>query len=142
MTDEALSRLYRGVIAEHNRVPHFFEKRPDATRIIDAYNPMCGDKFKLYLDIENDVIVRATFHGYGCAVSKASTSVLMGKIQGLPLSQLPDIIKPFLEIVASGTETGDPEMAAFAAARNFPGREKCATLAWVGVRNWKLEIGN
>lgn len=143
MMDEALSRLYQGAIAEHNRAPRFFEKRPGAMYIIDAFNPMCGDKFKLYIDVENEVIVRATFHGYGCAVSKASASVLMGKIQGLPLSKLPEIISPFLETVATGVETNDPETAAFAMAKNFPGREKCATLAWEAmeeIRNW--EIGN
>lgn len=141
---ENLSKLYHGVILEHNRTPCFFEKRPDARHVVEAYNPLCGDKFKLYLDIENGVIAAATFHGYGCAVSKASASVLMTKIQGQPLEALPGILGEFLTAVAAGTENQsfDPETSAFAIAKNFPGREKCAVLAWEALRVWKFENGN
>lgn len=132
---ENLSQLYHGVILEHNRAPSFFEKRPDAQHVVEAYNPLCGDKFKLYLDIENGVIAAATFHGYGCAVSKASASVLMTKIQGQPLEALPSILEKFLEAIAAGS-ADDPEISAFAVAKNFPGREKCATLAWEALKNY------
>lgn len=143
--DQDISKLYQGVILEHDRSPCFFEKRPEAQYVIEAYNPLCGDKFKLYLDIENQVITKATFHGYGCAVSKASTSVLMKKIQGQPIDALPGILDNFLAAIAAGPEdhlsdTADPETAAFKMAKNFPGRDKCATLAWHALRNWKLEI--
>lgn len=143
---ENLSQLYHGVILEHDRNPRFFEKRPDAQYVIEAYNPLCGDKFKLYLDIENQVITKATFHGYGCAVSKASTSVLMKKIQGQPLDVLPGILEKFLAAVAAGPDDRssadkDPETTAFKVAKNFPGRDKCATLSWQALRNWKLENG-
>ena len=143
--DENLSGFYRGIILEHNRAPLFFEKRPDAPYVVDAFNPLCGDKFKLYLDIENGVIVRATFFGYGCAVSKASASVLMSKIQGQPIAGLPDLLDRFLKAVARGappSPADDPDTAAFAVAKNFPGRDRCATLCWDALRNWKVEIGN
>lgn len=136
---ENLSKLYHGVILEHNRVPHFFEKRPAAQHVVEAFNPLCGDKFKLYLDLENEAITAATFHGYGCAVSKASASVLMTKIQGQPLEALPGILEEFLEAVAAGS-SDDRETAAFAVAKNFPGREKCAVLAWEALKDWKLEL--
>ncbi|MCE7922014.1 MAG: SUF system NifU family Fe-S cluster assembly protein [Haliscomenobacteraceae bacterium CHB4] len=144
---ENLSDLYQGVILEHNRTPLFFEKRPDARYVVEAYNPLCGDKFKLYLDVENGVIATATFHGYGCAVSKASSSVLMKKIQGVSLDDLPGILEEFLKAVAAGPENAptvatDPETAAFTVAKKFPGRDKCAVLAWEALRNWTLEIGN
>lgn len=125
--DENLSRLYQGLIAEHNRAPLFFEKRPDAPHVVEAYNPFCGDKFKLYLNVENHIVVSASFHGYGCAVSKAATSVLMKKIQGLPLGQVSEILNQYLAAIALG-EHSDPETAVFAVAKNFPGRDQCATL--------------
>lgn len=134
---ENLSKLYHGVILEHNRAPRFFEKRPAAQHVVEAYNPLCGDKFKLYLDIENGVIAAATFHGYGCAVSKASASVLMEKIQGQPLEALPSILEKFLEAIAAGSsDSENSEISAFAVAKNFPGREKCATLAWEALKNY------
>ena len=142
-TDDQLAGLYRGVILEHNKAPHFFEKRPEARYVVEAFNPLCGDKFRLYLDIEQDVIARATFHGYGCAVSKASASVLMTKIQGLALADLPDLLDRFLQAVARGESPGlDTDTTAFAVARNFPGRERCATLVWDALLVWKLEIRN
>lgn len=125
--DDNLSRLYQGLIAEHNRAPLFFEKRPDAPHVVEAYNPFCGDKFKLYLNIENQVVVSASFHGYGCAVSKAATSVLMKKIQAQPLGRVSEILNQYLTAIAAG-EHADPETAVFAVAKNFPGREQCATL--------------
>jgi len=136
--DDNLSKLYRGLIFEHDKAPLFYEKRVDAGHVVDAYNPLCGDKFKLYLDIENQVLVSATFHGYGCAVSKAAASVLMKKIQDQPLNQVSEILNQFLAVIAAGPESTntDPETAAFALAKNFPGRDKCATLSWQALSNY------
>lgn len=129
--DSKLSQLYQGVILKHNNEPFHFEKRPTAQHVIEAYNPMCGDKFKVFLDIENGVVSNATFHGYGCAISKASTSVLMKKMQDQPLEEVIKLIKDYFNIIEN-TEgvQNDEELTAFAAAKDFPGRLKCATLAW------------
>ena len=129
--DSKLSQLYQGVILKHNNEPFHFEKRPTAQHVIEAYNPMCGDKFKVFLDIENGVVSNATFHGYGCAISKASTSVLMKKMQDQPLEKVIKSIKDYFNIIEN-TEgvQNDEELTAFAAAKDFPGRLKCATLAW------------
>ncbi|MEI6410633.1 MAG: SUF system NifU family Fe-S cluster assembly protein [Bacteroidota bacterium] len=135
--DENLSKLYQGLIAEHNRAPLFFEKRPDAPNMVEAYNPFCGDKFKLYLTIENQVVVSASFHGYGCAVSKAATSVLMKKIQAQPLDRVSEILHQFLTAIAAG-EHSDPETAVFAVAKNFPGRAQCATLTHQALADYLL----
>ena len=94
-----LSDLYKGVILEHNNTPLFFEKRPAAQHVIEAYNPLCGDKFKLFLDIENDTISAATFHGYGCAISKAASSVLLSKIQGQSLELVLNQINTYFDIL-------------------------------------------
>lgn len=128
--------LYHKLILELNRSPLYFEKRPDATVVTDAVNPLCGDKFKLYLYVENQTIVSATFHGYGCAVSRASTSVLMKKIQGLPVEEVRAVIRQFLSRINPSGDTPvvmpppDEETAAFLPVKNYPGRLKCATLSW------------
>lgn len=138
--DKNLPNLYHGLILEHNRTPCFFEKRTGAQHVIEASNPLCGDKFKLFLDVKDGQIEMATFHGYGCAVSKASASVLMTKIQGQSVDALPGILKVFLDAAATGItqSPAEPEVAAFAVAKNFPGRDKCATLAWEALMIWKL----
>ncbi len=92
---------------------------------------MCGDKFKLFLTIENEIVKNATFHGYGCAISKASTSVLMKKIQDQSLNEVVKLIKGYFEIIENNQNINhDEELTAFAVAKDFPGRLKCATLAW------------
>lgn len=139
------SPLYHPLLLEHNRAPLFFEKRPEAACVIDAYNPICGDKFKLYLDVEEGKIVRASFHGYGCAVSKASASVLMSKLQGLALTALPDLWADFFalmgqtELPAAGiVRLSTAEQEALGAAKDFPGRMKCATLCWDALREMRF----
>lgn len=123
--------MYHPVILRHNQHPVGFEKRPEAQHIVQAYNPLCGDKFSLALDIEHGAIAHATFHGYGCAISKASTSVLVEKIRGKTLAEARQILENFLCTVETGSPVPtDDETAAFAEARQFPGRMDCATLAW------------
>ena len=143
--DSKLAQLYQDVILKHNQVPFHFEKRPTAPYIVEAYNPLCGDKFKLFMDIDNGIVTNATFHGYGCAISKASTSVLMKKIQGQPLDDVRQLVKDYFKIIDTtdlsplrvlgvGEEVNpDKELTAFAAAKDFPGRLKCATLAWEAI---------
>ena len=92
-----LAQLYDAVILQHNRVPCHYEKRQTAQHIVEAYNPLCGDKFKLYLDIENGRVQQATFHGYGCAISKAATSVLMEKIQNRSIQDVNLLLKTYFE---------------------------------------------
>jgi len=137
--EENLAKLYQGVIAEHNNAPLFFESRADAGFVIEAYNPLCGDKFKLFVDIENGIVAKATFSGYGCAVSKAASSVLMKKIQGQPIEAVVEIIEQYLQAVSAGTDalaSTDPETIVFTVAKNFPGRDKCATLSWKALADF------
>lgn len=131
--NEALKNLYKTVILEHNKSPHFFEKKEGATYVLKANNPVCGDRFDLYFEVENGVIEDLTFHGFGCAISKASTSVLVKNLRGK------DFVKALLECqqflsVTQGEvgkeENLSAELEAFTAAKDFPERLKCATLAW------------
>jgi nitrogen fixation NifU-like protein len=127
--EQELKELYHPLILEHNQNPRHYHKRPEAGVVLDAYNSLCGDKFKLYLDVQEGKVVQATFFGYGCAVSKAATSVLMEKIQGKTTAEILALIQEYFAST-KGEEPGTAEMMAFAAAKKFPGRLKCAVLSW------------
>ncbi len=125
-----LSELYQAVIRQHDRSPYHYEVLPTATHQAEAYNPLCGDQFQLFLTIEAGVIVAASFQGYGCAISKASTSVLMKNLQGLPMAEVSALLQHFQELVSGTTDSSDEALQAFAAARQFPERLSCTTLSW------------
>ena len=80
--NERLKTLYKSVIIKHNSEPFSFEKKENATHVLKAYNPICGDRFELFFEVKNGVIEDLTFHGFGCAISKASTSVLVKNLVG------------------------------------------------------------
>ncbi|HFA48241.1 MAG TPA: SUF system NifU family Fe-S cluster assembly protein [Bacteroidetes bacterium] len=131
--NEELKKLYKTVILKHDKTPFNFEKKEGATYRVQAYNEICGDRFELFFEIKNGIIEDMSFYGFGCAISKASTSVLVKKINGQPIAEAKKIIELFLKNIISknkNTEIKDEEMTAFSAAKDFPGRQKCATLAW------------
>ena len=148
--ENPLAQLYDDVILQHNRAPCHYEKRQAAQYIVQAYNPLCGDKFILFLDIENGRVQKATFHGYGCAISKAATSVLMEKIQNMPVDEVLQLIKMYFEGLNSGQTEGtsrnnregghsdklNAEFEVFAAVRQFPERLTCATLSWEAAQTF------
>ena len=137
-----LNQLYQDVILKHNDNPIHFEKQPTAQFVIEAYNPLCGDKFKIFLNVENQLVTNVTFHGYGCAISKASTSVLVKKIQNQPLNDALKTIEKFFKIIKNDDFTegvSDEEMEAFTGVREFSGRIKCATLGWEAVEDFLKE---
>ena len=90
--DEKLKQLYQGVILKHSQSPINYEKREDADIKIEAYNPLCGDQFKLFLETEGDVVKSIHFHGYGCAISKASTSILVKKVEGKSIDEVQQLL--------------------------------------------------
>jgi nitrogen fixation protein NifU and related proteins len=138
-----LAELYDEVILQHNRAPFNFEKRLTAQHIVEAYNPLCGDKFKLFLDIENGTVTRASFHGYGCAISKAATSVLIQRILGKTLDSVPLILEAYFDAldtegVSLNRQKEDiyADFKAFSAVRHFPERKTCATLSWEAAQTF------
>jgi nitrogen fixation protein NifU and related proteins len=139
--EQELNELYSPVILDHNQHPRHYQKRPEAALILDAYNSLCGDKFKLYLDVQEDRVVEASFSGYGCAVSKAATSVLMEKIQGKTWEEVRNLLDGYFKVTKIGQESSsDEELLAFAAAKKFPGRLKCAVLSWEAVAEYLEEL--
>ena len=131
--NERLKTLYKSVIIKHNSEPFSFEKKENATHVLKAYNPICGDRFELFFEVKNGVIEDLTFHGFGCAISKASTSVLVKNMVGKDFVKALLCCKEFLSVTdleAESVENENEEFEAFAGAKEFPGRLKCATLAW------------
>lgn len=130
--EDRLKALYQSVILVHAKQPFRYEKKEDAQHTVHANNPICGDRFKLYLELEGDTIADLHFYGHGCAISKASSSILVKKLRGKTLAEARQWCLRMQEVVSpENTETDpDEEMAAFAAARHFPGRSQCATLSW------------
>ncbi len=138
--EKKLSDLYQDVILTNNKTPYHFEKAQEMSHSIEAYNPLCGDHFHVYFELENNTIKQAYFHGYGCAISKASTSVLLQQIEGKTLEEIRPIITEFLQIVhGEKTDSSQADFLAFAAAKYFPSRDQCATLAWGSLESFLKE---
>jgi nitrogen fixation protein NifU and related proteins len=131
--------LYHPLILQHNESPYHYRKAEEADAVIEAYNPLCGDRFTIFLKIENGKVQEACFHGYGCAVSKASTSILVERMEGLNWDEILILCDEFFSFVDPQKEPPrekDEEFAAFSAVRRFPGRMACATLAWEKVKEY------
>ena len=130
--------LYHPTILEHNKHPVHFEIWEAAPHIIEAYNPVCGDQFKIYLAVKNNRIERITFHGYGCALSKSATSVLVQLLQDKSLEDAKTICSKYFEALEQGViKTDDPqEFEAFLAVKKFPEREQCVNLSWKATQSF------
>jgi len=133
MTD--LSELYQQVILDHNNSPRNFREIDGATQIAEGYNPLCGDRVVVYLQLDNDVIGDISFQGSGCAISKASASIMTVSLKGQTSTQAEDLFQRFHSMVTGAADTAiDPQalgkLAAFSGVREFPARVKCANLAW------------
>ncbi len=128
--NKKIKQLYQSVILAHNNQPHSFEKNETAQHQLEAYNTICGDQFTLYFDIEENTVKNVSFHGFGCAISKASASVLVKKMEGQSIDNIKALCQRFFTMIEKGKEPEDEELQAFAAAKDFPGRTQCATLSW------------
>jgi nitrogen fixation NifU-like protein len=139
MTD--LRDLYQEVILDHNRKPRNFRVLAGANRTAEGYNPLCGDEITLYLRVEDGVIEDAAFQGKGCAISKASASMMTAGMIGKPVGEAEALfhrVHAMLtgDVTASRDTPGDGlgKLAVFAGVREFPSRIKCATLPWHTLR--------
>ena len=130
-----LNELYQEVILDHNRRPRNFGTLPDATRIANGHNPLCGDKLKLYLRLDGDRIADVSFEGSGCAISKSSASLMTDAIKGRPIADARALFERFHQIVTTPVdepidEASVGKLAVLAGVREFPVRVKCASLPW------------
>jgi nitrogen fixation NifU-like protein len=129
-----LGDLYQQLILDHNRHPRNFQQPAAANRHAEGYNPLCGDRFSVYLQVEDGVLRDVGFQGMGCAISKASASLLTASVKGKPLAEAGRLFASFHHLVSDGEAPADPvelgKLSVFAGVRAFPVRVKCASLAW------------
>jgi nitrogen fixation NifU-like protein len=129
-----LRELYQQVILDHNKNPRNFHEMADATRHIEGYNPLCGDHYTIFVRTDGDTIADVSFTGNGCAISKASASVMSTTVKGKSKEEAENLFQTFHRLVtgdASGLSAADlGRLAAFSGVSEFPARVKCATLAW------------
>ena len=128
-----LHELYRELIVEHSKRPRNFRVLGSQARQAASYNPLCGDRVTVYVDVSAGVLQDITFQGSGCAICMASASLMTEALQGLSEADALLRCDSFCQLVTTGAEGGAPslgDLAAFASARKFPSRIKCALLAW------------
>jgi nitrogen fixation NifU-like protein len=128
-----LTDLYQEVILDHNRRPRNFRVLEDATHHAEGYNPLCGDRLSLFLKLDGDVITDVGFQGSGCAISKASASLMTDSLKGTAVSDARALFERFHRMVTTppDVEVEDlGKLSALAGVREFPVRVKCASLAW------------
>jgi nitrogen fixation NifU-like protein len=129
-----LSDLYQEILLEHNSKPHNFKKVEEANQTADGYNPLCGDQITLYLKVVDGLIDDVGFQGTGCAISRASASMMTQSIKGQTLERAEQIFDAFHHMITEpGAELdldtlGDLET--LSGVNEFPTRIKCAILAW------------
>lgn len=132
-----LRDLYQEVILEHSKAPRNYHPLPAADHQAEGYNPLCGDRFSVYVEMEGDSIRDIGFQGAGCAISKASASMMTQSVKGKTREEVEELFQHFHEMVtgqssSSGDEnhTAIGKLAVFSGVSEFPARVKCATLAW------------
>ncbi len=132
-----LADLYQAVILDHNRRPRNFVEMEKPDRVAVGDNPVCGDHYTVFLRLEGERIAEVTFQGAGCAISKASASVMTSLLKGKTFEEARALYENFHRMVTTGEI--DPEnlsdLSAFAGVHQFPARIKCATLSWHAALN-------
>ena len=133
--DTELKELYQQVILDHNKNPRNFRKIENANHFAEGYNPLCGDRLNIYVELEGGTIKDISFQGSGCAISKASASLMSSIVKGLPVEEAERLFEKF-QAVITGKITDEEnigelgKLAVFAGVKEFPSRVKCASLAW------------
>lgn len=129
-----LKDLYRDVIVDHNRSPRNFGKLEPADAHADGYNPLCGDRLTIYVNLDGESIREAKFHGSGCAISVASASLLTEAVKGKSRQEVHSLFEDVHALLTRQDATPDParlgKLAALSGVREFPARVKCASLCW------------
>ena len=128
-----LQDLYQEVILDHNRRPRNFRELPPPARRAEGFNPLCGDRLTLYLVVEGGTISDVSFQGSGCAISKASASLMTEALKGKTLGEAERLFDRFHDMVTSSMDTPPADLgklSVLAGVREFPMRVKCASLAW------------
>lgn len=134
-----LQELYQQVILDHNKNPRNFGELQGANCYAEGYNPLCGDHINIALVVENDSITEVKFNGNGCAISKASASIMTTVLKGKTLAEAGEMFEQFHDLVTNDDAKPELEslgkLAVFTGVREFPARVKCASLCWHTMKN-------
>ena len=135
--------LYQETILDHSKRPRNFHSMDDANRKADGYNPLCGDKLKLFLRVEDDIVKEASFLGAGCAISTASASLMTESLKGKNRAEALHLLDEFHELLTTDVEAAKDlgKLVVFCGVRDYPARVKCATLAWHTLRSALNDAG-
>jgi nitrogen fixation NifU-like protein len=127
-----LRDLYQEVILDHSKRPRNFRSMPDADRTAEGYNPLCGDRETVFVNMDGDVVRDVSFQGAGCAISTASASMMTESVKGRTRAEAESLFERFHDlIVGKGGESDElGKLAVFSGVREYPVRVKCATLPW------------
>ncbi len=130
-----LADLYQEVILDHNKAPRNFGVLADANRSAVGHNPLCGDQLTLFVKLAGETIADVAFEGKGCAISKASASLMTEALKGKTTAEAEALFGKFHDLLTGPPDVkadakGLGKLAVFAGVREFPVRVKCATLAW------------
>jgi nitrogen fixation protein NifU and related proteins len=131
-----LEALYRDTIVDHNKHPRNFRALEGGSKA-EGFNPLCGDRLTVYLQVENGVIRDATFQGLGCAIAKASASLMTERVKGMTVADAGVLLERVQRMVTAPDEVPIDDigpLSALAGVRRFPVRVKCAMLAWHTMR--------
>jgi nitrogen fixation protein NifU and related proteins len=134
----SLSELYQNVILEHNRSPRNYRQLEPADARAEGNNPLCGDQVTVFLRLEGDRVSDVSFQGAGCAISKASASLMTQAVKGKTREEVAALFDGFHQLVTGGLPPDRAEtlgkLAVFSGVSEFPVRVKCATLSWHTLR--------
>jgi len=133
-----LTDLYQEVVLDHSKRPRNYGPLPEETHRAEGLNPLCGDRITVHARVEGGVVSEVRFEGSGCAISRASASVMTGLVRGKSPSQIEALFRDFHRLVTEGQKPGEEErmgkLAVFSGVHEFPARVKCASLAWHALR--------
>jgi nitrogen fixation protein NifU and related proteins len=131
--------LYQEIILEHNRKPRNFREMPDADRTIEGRNPLCGDSLTLWVKLADGAISDISFQGQGCAISKASASLMTAAVKGKTVVEAEQIFERFHSLVTGTMPVAEHadmgSLRALGGVSRFPLRVKCASLAWHALKS-------
>jgi nitrogen fixation NifU-like protein len=136
--------LYQEVILDHSKRPRNCHPMDDANRKAEGYNPLCGDKLKLFLKMEGDVVKDVSFMGSGCAISTASASLMTESLKGKTRDEALKLLDHFHELLTTDAAIREDlgKLVVFCGVRDYPSRVKCATLAWHTLKSALTSTGD
>lgn len=138
MSDDfgSLRELYQEMIFDHNRHPRNFSHMEDATHKADGHNPLCGDQLRVYARVKDGIVEKVSFIGQGCAISKASASLMTEACTGKPMDEVEQLFKDMHQMLTEEHPDRDlGKLEVLSGVKEFPARVKCASLAWHTLDN-------